>query len=71
MRAALGAQREQLVERALVECLMLAMLGGLAGVLVAWGGAKLILHLAFAQNPIAIGAARRSRCWDLLLRRRW
>ncbi len=56
VRAALGAQREQLVKRALVECLMLAMLGGLAGVLVAWGGAKLILHLAFAQNPIAIGA---------------
>jgi predicted permease len=57
VRAALGAQRKQLVERALAECLMLAMLGGLAGVLVAWGGAKLILHLAFAQNPIAISAS--------------
>jgi len=57
VRAALGAQRKQLVERALAECLMLAMLGGLAGVVVAWGGAKLILHLAFAQNPIAISAS--------------
>jgi predicted permease len=57
VRAALGARREQLVKRALVECLMLAMLGGLAGVLVAWGGAKLILHLTFAQDPIAISAS--------------
>jgi len=57
VRAALGAQRKQLVERALAECLALAVLGGLAGVLVAWGGAKLILHLAFAQNPIAISAS--------------
>ena len=57
VRAALGAQRKQLVERALVECLLLAMLGGLAGVVVAWGGAKLILHLAFAQDPITISAS--------------
>jgi len=56
VRAALGAQRKQLVERALVECLVLAVVGGLAGVVVAWGGARLILHLAFAQNPIAISA---------------
>ncbi|HEY1808831.1 MAG TPA: ABC transporter permease [Acidobacteriaceae bacterium] len=57
VRAALGAQRKQLVRRALVECLVLAMLGGLAGIVVAWGGAKLILHLAFAQNPITISAS--------------
>ena len=57
VRAALGAQRKQLVQRALVECLLLAMLGGLAGVLVAWGGAKLILHLAFAHDPISISAS--------------
>ncbi|HUB20205.1 MAG TPA: ABC transporter permease [Acidobacteriaceae bacterium] len=57
VRAALGAQRNRLVQRALVECLLLAMLGGLAGILVAWGGARLILHLAFAQNPISISAS--------------
>jgi predicted permease len=57
VRAALGAQRKQLVRRALVECVLLSLLGGLAGVLVAWGGAKLILHLAFAQSPITISAS--------------
>ncbi len=57
VRAALGAQRKQLVRRALTECMLLALLGGLAGIVVAWGGAKLILHLAFAQNPITISAS--------------
>jgi predicted permease len=54
IRAALGASRNRLVRRALVECVVLAILGGFAGVLVAWGGARLILHLAFQQNPISI-----------------
>ena len=57
VRAALGAQRKQLVQRALVECMLLSLLGGLAGVVVAWGGAKLILHLAFANDPISISAS--------------
>ena len=57
VRAALGAQRKQLVRRALVECLLLAMVGGLAGVVVAWGGARLILHLAFARDPMSISAS--------------
>ncbi|MGB6133099.1 MAG: ABC transporter permease [Acidobacteriaceae bacterium] len=57
VRAALGAQRKQLVNRALVECLLLALIGGLAGLVVAEGGAKLILHLAFAHDPISISAS--------------
>jgi predicted permease len=57
VRAALGAQRKQLVKRALLECVLLALMGGLAGILVAWGGAKLILHLAFAQDPMTISAS--------------
>jgi len=54
VQAALGAQRKRLVQRALVECVLLAVLGGLAGVVVAYGGAQLILRLAFTHDPITI-----------------
>ena len=54
VRAALGAPRHRLVRRALVECWLLALMGGLTGLLVAWGGAKLILHLAFHNDPVSI-----------------
>lgn len=57
VRTALGASRSRLVQRALVECLVLAMFGGLAGVLVAWSGARLIIYLAFQHDPISISAS--------------
>jgi len=57
VRTALGASRGRLVQRALAECLVLAFTGGLAGLLVAWGGARLILHLAFQNNPIPVDPA--------------
>jgi predicted permease len=57
VRTALGASRSRLVQRALIECLVLAIIGGLAGILVAWGGAKLIIHLAFQHDPISISAS--------------
>ena len=57
VRTALGAPRGRLVQRALIECLVLAMIGGAAGVLVAWGGARLIIHLAFQHDPITISAS--------------
>jgi predicted permease len=63
VRTALGASRKRLVRGALVECLVLAMIGGLAGLLFAWGGAKLILHLAFQNNPVSISA---SPSWTVL-----
>ncbi len=54
VRTALGASRRRLTRSALVDCLLLALVGGVAGVLVAWGGAQLILHLAFQNNPVTI-----------------
>jgi ABC-type antimicrobial peptide transport system permease subunit len=47
VHVALGSPRRLLVRRALVESVVLAVIGGVAGVGVAWAGAKLILHLAF------------------------
>src|SRR6202041_757780 len=57
VRTALGASRRRLVQSALVESVLLAMLGGFAGVTVAWGGAKLILQFAFEHDPISISAS--------------
>jgi putative ABC transport system permease protein len=54
---AVGASRARLVQRALVECILLALLGGAAGVVVAWGGARLILRLAFQNDPVSISAS--------------
>lgn len=47
VRVALGASRLRLVRRALVESVMLAMIGGAFGIGVAYGGTRLILYLAF------------------------
>ena len=47
VRVALGASRLRLVRRALVESVLLAVIGGAFGVAVAYAGTRLILHLAF------------------------
>jgi predicted permease len=47
VRVALGASRGRLVRKALVECVMLAVIGGALGIAVAYAGTRLILHLAF------------------------
>jgi len=46
IRAALGASRGRLVRKALAESLTLSLFGAVAGIAVAYAGAKLILHLA-------------------------
>ena len=47
LRLALGATRRQIVGHALVESVVLAVAGGLAGLLVAMSAARLLLALAF------------------------
>jgi predicted permease len=48
IRLAMGASRRQIVIEALVESVLLALLGAAAGLLVATGAARLLLTLAFA-----------------------
>src|SRR5207249_9417105 len=49
VRLAVGATRRQIVMQALVEAVLLALAGGLAGLLVATSAAKLLLSLAFTN----------------------
>ena len=49
IRVALGASRGRLFRNALVESLLLAVIGGAVGIVVAYMGAGLILHLAFSR----------------------
>ncbi|ABF42610.1 ABC efflux pump, inner membrane subunit [Candidatus Koribacter versatilis Ellin345] len=56
MRMALGATRTRLIRQQLTEAVTLAVCGGLLGTLVAFGGARLMLALAFPQakaSPIS------------------
>ena len=47
IRVALGAPRGRLIRKALVESVVLALLGGILGVALAYAGTRLILYLAF------------------------
>lgn len=63
VRTALGATRRRLVKHALIESLLLALIGGSAGLAVAWSGAKLILYLQFRNTPVNISS---SPSWPVL-----
>ena len=68
VRVALGASRQRLVRKSLVECVTLAMIGGALGIAVAYAGTRLILHLAFQiggpDNYVPIDA---TPSWPMLL----
>jgi predicted permease len=56
IRSALGAPRPTLVRQALTESVVLAMMGGVAGVAIAFAGTRMILHLAFGSDYVPIRA---------------
>ena len=68
VRVALGVSRGRLVRKVLVEAVMLAMIGGILGIGVAYAGTRLIMYLAFQiggpNNYVPIEAAP---SWPVLL----
>jgi predicted permease len=57
VRSALGAPRRALVLQALTESVVLAMMGGAAGIAIAFAGTRMILRLAFGNDYVPINAA--------------
>jgi predicted permease len=68
IRVALGASRGRLVRGVLVESMLLAVIGGVMGIAVAYAGTKLIVSLAFQiggpNNYVPLEAAP---SWPILL----
>lgn len=68
VRIALGASRLRLVRKALVESVLLAIIGGVLGIAVAYAGTRLILYLAFevtgAKNYVPVSPLP---SWPVLL----
>jgi predicted permease len=56
VRAALGAARSTLVGQALTESIVLAVMGGMAGIAIAFAGTRMILTLAFRTEYVPIHA---------------
>jgi predicted permease len=56
VRSALGAPRTALARQALTESVVLALMGGVAGIVLAFAGTSTILRLAFAKDYVPIDA---------------
>ncbi|HEX4602686.1 MAG TPA: ABC transporter permease [Candidatus Angelobacter sp.] len=56
IRSALGAPRTSLISQALTESVVLAMMGGIAGIAIAFAGTSMILRLAFGNDYVPIHA---------------
>ena len=56
VRSALGAARSKLVGQALTESIVLAVMGGIAGIAIAFVGTRMILTLAFGNAYVPIHA---------------
>src|SRR5947209_2501087 len=69
LRVALGASRGRLVRKALAESTLLAIIGGILGIGIAYGGSKLILYLAFHNGggPANYVPVDASPSWPVLL----
>ena len=57
VRSALGAPRSRLVRQAMIESIVLATMGGVAGIAVAYGGARLLVHMVAGKSYLPIDAA--------------
>lgn len=69
VRVALGALRRRLIRKALVESLVLSLLGALFGIGVAYAGTNVIVHLAFpvknVTSPIQVTPSVPMLCFAL------